>query len=173
VISAGSGVLFRMARGGEMELLAQLSEADLARVAVGSRATIRPVGAARDYAGQIWQVSPVIDPQSRQGTARIALSYAPGLRPGGFAQVQIIAGSAQAPLLPESAVQNDAEGAYVFIVGADNKVERRAVTVGTINDRGIPIIAGLTGTERIVATAGAFLNVGQVITPVNAAREQR
>jgi HlyD family secretion protein len=173
VIGAGSGVLFRIARGGEMELQAQLSEADLARVAVGSRATVRPVGATRDYNGQIWQLSPTIDPQSRQGTARIALAYAPGIRPGGFAEAQITSGAEQAPLLPESAVLNDDQGNYVYIVGADNKVERRAVTVGTINDRGIPIIAGLTGTERIVMTAGAFLNVGDRIQPVNAPRTAR
>jgi RND family efflux transporter MFP subunit len=166
VIGAGSGVLFRMARGGEMELQAQLSEADLARVSVGSRATVRPVGAARDFDGQIWQISPVIDPQSRQGTARIALAYAPALRPGGFAEARIVAGSAQVPLLPESAVMNDEQGPYVLIVGQDNKIERRGVTPGDINDRGIPIVGGLTGTERVVLTAGAFLNVGDVITPV-------
>ena len=34
------------------------------------------------FTGQVWQVSPTISEQDRQGTARIALSYAPGLRPG-------------------------------------------------------------------------------------------
>ena len=43
IVSAGSGVLFRMAKGGEMEMMAQLAEADLARVRVGTRATISPV----------------------------------------------------------------------------------------------------------------------------------
>jgi HlyD family secretion protein len=166
VVSAGSGVLFRMARGGEMELLAQLSEADLARVNIGSRATVRPVGGTSDFVGQIWQIAPVIDPQSRQGTARIALAYASGLRPGGFAEARIIAGSAQAPLLPESAVQSDDRGSFVYIVGADNKVERRDITVGAVNNEGVPVVTGLIGTERIIRNAGAFLNVGDVITPV-------
>lgn len=173
VIGAGSGVLFRMARGGEMELLAQLSEADLARMNVGARATVRPVGGTRDYTGQIWQISPVIDAQTRQGTARIALAYAAGIRPGGFAEARIIAGSAQAPLLPESAVLSDERGNYVYIVGAEDKVERRDVTVGMINDRGVPVIAGLTGTERIVLSAGAFLNPGERISPVNAPAAER
>lgn len=169
IVSAGSGILFRIARGGEMELMAQMGEADLTRITVGSRATVRPVGAGRDFIGQIWQISPVIDAQSRQGMARISLAYAPGLRPGGFAEARIVAGSAQAPLLPESAVQNDEQGNYVYIIGADNKVERRAVTVGTVTSTGMPIIAGLTGTERVVLNAGAFLNAGDVVQPVTQA----
>ena len=173
VVGAGSGVLFRMARGGEMELLARLSEADLARVRVGARAAVRPVGGDRDFTGQIWQIAPVIDAQTRQGTARIALPYAAGIRPGGFAEARIVAGAAQAPLLPESAVLSDERGNYVYIVGADNKVERRDVTVGAVNDQGAPVIAGLTGTERVVLSAGAFLNPGERIDPVNAPAADR
>lgn len=169
IVSAGSGVLFRIARGGEMELQAQVSEGDLAVLAAGARAEVTPVGATRTFTGQIWQVSPVVDPQSRQGTARIALAYASGLRPGGFAEARIIAGSSQAPLLPESAVLNDDDGSYVFVVDADNKAQRRTVTVGQVTNAGVSILAGLTGTERIVVSAGAFLNVGDVVRPVVAA----
>ena len=166
VVGAGSGVLFRIARGGEMELLAQVGEADMASLGVGARATVTPVGAARSFDGQIWQNSPTIDAQSRQGTARIALAYAPGLRPGGFAEAKIVAGSAQAPLLPESAVLHDAQGSYVYIVGPNNKIVRRAVTPGSVNERGIPILSGLTGQERVVVSAGAFLNPDDAISPV-------
>ncbi len=166
VVSAGSGVLFRMARGGEMELLAAVGEGDLRQISSGARVDVTPVGSERSYRGQIWQIAPVINPQTRQGTARIALSYAPGLRPGGFAEARIIAGAVQAPLLPESAVLNDAEGSYVYVVGGDNKVVRRAVTVGRIDDRGVPIVGGLDGTERIVVSAGGFLNPGDLVAPV-------
>ncbi len=168
IVSAGSGILFRMARGGEMELLAQLSEADLARLNVGSRATVRPVGGASDFNGEVWQIAPTIDAQTRQGTARIALGYAAGIRPGGFAEARIVAGGAQVPLLPEAAVQNDERGAFVYIVGTDNKVARRAVTIGSVTNDGMPIVAGLTGTERVVLNAGAFLNEGDLVEPVAA-----
>lgn len=161
VVGAGSGVLFRMARGGEMEMLAQLSEADLASIPVGTRATVRPVGSDQSFAGQVWQVAPVIDPTTRQGTARIALSYSPALRPGGFAAAELTAGQATLPLLPESAVQSDAKGNYVMVVGADAKVARRDVKVGSVSDRGLAIASGLDGTERVVLSAGAFLTPGE------------
>ncbi len=170
VVSGASGVLFRIARGGEMELLAQVGEGDLALLSTGTRAEVTPVGAARGFFGQIWQMAPVVDPQTRQGTARIALAYAAGLRPGGFAEARIVAGSQLAPLLPESAVLNDAQGSYVLIVDGDNKAQRRAVTVGAVNNDGVPIVSGLTGQERVVISAGAFLEPGQRVTPVVARR---
>ena len=166
IVSSGSGVLFRMARGGEMEMMAQLAEADLARIPVGTRATVTPVGAAQGIAGQVWQKSPVIDPQTRQGMVRIAIPYSAELRPGGFADAQLIAGSAEAPLLPESAVQSGPEGSFVLVVGKDNKVERRAVKVGSVSDAGVAIASGLTGNERVIVLAGAFLNVGDKVKPV-------
>ena len=166
IVSSGSGVLFRMARGGEMEMMAQLAEADLARIPVGTRATVTPVGAVKGITGQVWQKSPVIDPQTRQGMVRIAIPYSAELRPGGFADAQLIAGSAEAPLLPESAVQSNTEGSFVLVVGKDNKVERRAVKVGSVSDAGVAIASGLTGNERVIVLAGAFLNVGDKVKPV-------
>jgi multidrug efflux pump subunit AcrA (membrane-fusion protein) len=73
-----------------------------------------------------------------------------------------------APLLPESAIQSDSQGNYVYVIGADNKVVRRNVTVGDTNDRGVAIAAGLSGNEHVVLTAGAFLNPGQRVRPERA-----
>ena len=165
VVTAGSGTLFRIAKGGEMEMLAQMSEADLARVRVGNPATVTPVGSSDKFEGHVWQVAPVVDPQTRQGIARIALSFNKAIRPGGFASASIISGAGQAPLLPESAVQSDPKGNYVFIVNASNQVERRDVTVGQVSDQGVAITGGLSGREKIVASAGAFLSPGQKVKP--------
>jgi RND family efflux transporter MFP subunit len=165
IVSAGSGTLFRVAQGGQMELRAQLAEADLQRIPVGARAEVTPVGMDRVFSGEVWQVSPVIDPQTRQGVARIALSFDRALRPGGFASARIMAGGAVAPLLPQSAIQSDAKGNYVYILNAKDEAERRAVTTGEVSDAGVAIASGLEGTERVVLTAGAFLNPGQKVKP--------
>ena len=165
VVGAGSGVLFRLARDGEMELKAQLAEGDLARMNIGYPAKVTPVGTGVSFTGHIWQLSPVIDPQARQGVARIALAYDKALRPGGFATAEIASGSVDAPLLPESAVQSDEKGNFVLIVDKGNKVERRDVKVGSVTNAGIPVIGGLSGGERVVLTAGAFLNPGETVVP--------
>ena len=172
VVSAGSGALFRIAAGGEMEIMAMLAQDDLTRVTVGAIAQVTPVGSSQSYQGTVWQVSPIIDPQTRQGAARVAVPYNRDLRPGGFAQAQIHAGSTLAPLLPESAVQSDDHGNFVYIVDANNTVVRRPVTIGEVTDRGVSIAQGLAGNERVVLAAGAFVNPGQRVRPELVRRTQ-
>ena len=129
------------------------------------RSTVTPVGSTQTYQGSVWQVSPIIDPQTRQGVARIAVPYNRELRPGGFASAEIRAGSTTAPLLPESAVQSDQRGNFVYIVDNQNKVVRRDVRIGEVSDRGMAIVSGLNGNERVVLSAGAFLSPGQQVRP--------
>lgn len=168
VVSAGSGALFSVAKDGQFELLAQVSETDLSKLSVGSTAQLTPVGTDQTFTCQIWQLAPIIQEQTRQGTARCALPYAPGLRPGGFASATINSGAIVAPLLPESAILNDDQGAYVYIVvksGKADKVERRAVKTGLVTENGIAVVEGLNGTERVVARAGQFLSPGDQVRP--------
>lgn len=165
VVGPGNGALFRVAKDGEIEIRAQLAEQDLARLKVGDTAQVTPIGGQRAFSGTIWQISPVIDAQTRQGTVRIQLRYDPALRPGGFATAAIRVGSVKAPRLPESAVLHDDKGSYVFIVGPDNKVVRRTVKTGDVSDAGVVVLSGLEGNEKVVLSAGAFLNPGDKVTP--------
>jgi HlyD family secretion protein len=164
-VSAGSGILFRIAKDGQLELQAKLSEDDLAQVDVGIAATVTPVGTDRVFSGNIWQISPMIDAQSRQGMARVALPFDKALRPGGFAAVEIKSGVMTAPVLPESAVQTGPNGSFVYVVGKDNKVKQRPVKVGPVTANGLIIEEGLAGTERVVVYAGGFLNPDETINP--------
>ena len=165
IVSGGSGGLFRLAKGGEMEMRAALSQQDLALVRTGMAASVKPIGTDRSFSGTIWQVSPVINPQSRQGEVRISIPYDSSIRPGGFAEARILAGSTTAPLLPQSAVLSDSKGNYVYVVNARNMIERRPIVVGEVGERGIGILSGLSGQERVVESAGAFLNPGQKVAP--------
>jgi len=165
VVSPGSGALFRLAKGGEMEMKAQLSQQDLPFVKAGMPASVTPIGSDRSFSGSVWQVSPVIDPTSRQGEVRIAVPYDPAIRPGGFAEAKISAGATTAPLLPQSAVLSDEKGNYVYIINGKNEVERREVKIGTVDDQGVTIAQGLTGQESVVLSAGPFLNPGQKVSP--------
>ncbi len=165
IVSPGSGALFRLAEGGAMEMQAQLAQQDLAYVHVGMPAEVTPVGSQTSIAGTVWQVAPVIDPQSRLGEVRISVPYAPSVKPGGFAEAQITAGSTTAPMLPQSAVLSDDKGNYVYVVNGKNEVERRAIKIGTVDNNGVTIVEGLSGNEPVVLSAGPFLNPGQKVNP--------
>ena len=165
VVGPGSPALFRLAEGGQMEMRAQLAQQDLALVHVGIPASVTPVGSTRSFPGQVWQVAPVIDPVSRLGDVRISVPYDPSMRPGGFAEAKITAGTTTAPMLPQSAVLSDDKGNYVYIINARNEVERRDIQIGSVNDNGVTIAAGLSGNEAVVLSAGPFLAPGQKVKP--------
>lgn len=148
-----------------MEMRAQLAQQDLANVHVGMPAQVTPIGSNNSVTGTVWQVAPVIDPQSRLGEVRIAVPYTPAMRPGGYAQASITAGTTTAPLLPQSAVLSDEQGNYVYIVNGKNQIERRNIKIGTVNEQGVTIASGLSGNESVVLSAGPFLNPGQTVKP--------
>lgn len=166
VVSPASGALFRIAAGGQMELRAEVAEQDLAALAVGEPVAVTPAGATAPVTGSIWLLEPVIDPERRLGTARIALPSDPSVRAGGFAVADIEAGRALRPVLPQSAVLADQTGSYVYVVDAEDRVVRRAVRIASISQAGVAIGEGLSGNERVIVSAGAFVRPGEKVTPV-------
>jgi RND family efflux transporter MFP subunit len=165
VVGAGSPALFRIAEGGAMEMRAQMSQQDLASVRTGMPVAVTPVGSTQPLTGSVWQVAPVIDPQTRLGEVRIAIPYSAAIRPGGFAEARISSGTTTAPLLPQSAVLSDQRGNYVYVVNGKNEIVRRDIQIGSVDDSGATVIAGLSGQETVVLSAGPFLNPGQKVSP--------
>ncbi len=160
----GAAPLFRLAKGGEIEMRGQVAEQDMPRLKVGQQAIVRLEGVAQPFTGRVWQIGAVIDTVTRQGSVRISLPAADqNLRPGAFARADIQAGATMGVLLPQTAVLSDEQGNYALIVGADDKIERRGVTVAGAHSEGLLVSSGLTGNERVVAIAGAFLRTGEAV----------
>jgi RND family efflux transporter MFP subunit len=170
--SPGGEPLFRLARDGEMEMRGQVAERDLAALSVKQAAQVYLTGIDKPFAGQVRLLGAIIDPQTRLGEIRITLAPDAKIRPGAFARAEVVIGAAQRPILPQTAVLADSEGTYVFIVNNESKAERRAVRVGSTVPEGLVISEGLTGTERIISTAGAFLRAGEKVKVAMTGPEQ-
>ena len=164
-VSGGSGALFTVARGGEMEMMAQLSESQMAKLSKGVQASVTPAGSEASYNGQVWQLSPTVDQRTRLGAARIALPFSPDLRPGGFATAKIDSGTIEAIVLPESAVLADEDGSFVYVIDEENKAIRTPVTIGIATAQGVAITDGISGDEMVVLQSGGFLNPGETVSP--------
>ena len=161
--SPGGEPLFRLARDGEMEMRGQVAERDLAALSVKQSAQIYLTGIDEPFAGRVRLLGAIIDPQTRLGEIRISLAPDAKIRPGAFARAEVTVGAAQRPILPQTAVLSDAQGTYVLVVNSENKAERRAVRVSSTVPEGLVISQGLTGNERVIATAGAFLRAGEQV----------
>ncbi len=161
----GSEVLFRLSQGGEVELRGEVAEQDLPLLTLGQLVNAHLTGVAQVFPGHVRLLGAVIDPKTRLGSVRIALNSDPNLRPGAFARAEVTISNAARAVLPQTAVLTDDRGSYVLIVNAQNKIERRPVRVSGIVANGVTIADGLTGAETVVTTAGAFLQVGEVVRP--------
>jgi HlyD family secretion protein len=158
--------MFRLSKGGEVEMRGQVAEQDLPLLKVGQEVNVKLTGTAAIYPGKIRLLGAIIDPATRLGMARVALTPDPNLRPGAFARADVTVSNAQRTVLPQTAILSDDRGSYVLVVNAQNKVERRAVRVSGMIQSGVTIAEGVAGRDKVVATAGAFLQEGDVVKPV-------
>ncbi|HEV7612936.1 MAG TPA: efflux RND transporter periplasmic adaptor subunit [Steroidobacteraceae bacterium] len=165
--TSGGEALFRLSEGGEVELRGQVAEQDLPLLKVGQLVNVRLTGTTRVYPGRVRLLGAVIDPQTRLGMARVELTPDPNLRPGAFARADVTVSNAERAVLPQTAVLTDEKGSYVLIVNAQHKIERRAVHVTGMVQNGVTIADGISGKDQVVATAGAFLQEGELVNPVS------
>lgn len=162
-VTPGGDPLFRLARGGEVEMAGQVAEQDLPRLAVGQAAEVTLSGIDRPFPGKVRLLGAVIDPTTRLGDVRVSLTPDPNLRPGAFARAEVVVNRAERPVLPETAVLSDANGSYVYVVDAAQRAVRRRVELAGTESTGIAIASGLEPGERVVTTAGAYLRDGQSV----------
>jgi len=163
IANPGGEALFRIESGGEVEMRGQIAEQDLAQVRTGQPATVYLTGVERPFSGEVRLLGAIIDPLTRLGDIRIRLHPDPALRPGAFARAVVAVDKALRPVLPQTAVMADSKGSYVLIVNEAGKVERHAVRVSGTTETGVIVADGLTGSERVVATAGGFLRDGETV----------
>jgi HlyD family secretion protein len=164
IAASGGPALFDLEDSGQVEMIGQVAEQDMADLRVGQSAAVYLIGNPQAFAGKIWLLGAVIDPQSRLGEVRIALTPNPALRPGAFARSLVTLARAQRPVLPQTAVMADNDGSYVYVVDRDGQVQRRPVSVGSVIPDGVVITAGLSGQERVVSVDGGFLHSGEKVT---------
>jgi HlyD family secretion protein len=164
IATPGGTALFRLAKSGEMEMRGQVAEQEMPSLRVGQPAVIHLTGIDKPFHGRVRLLGAIIDPQTRLGEIRVALDSDPDLRPGAFARGDVVVGRGQRPVLPQTAVLSDEQGAFVYIVDANHEIERRAVQVTDTTAAGVVIGRGLTGAEQVVMTAAAFLRPGERVT---------
>ena len=152
--------LYRIADLGMVWVQAQIFEQDLPFVRVGQEALVTlSYLPDREFRGRVAFVYPTVDEKTRTVHVRMEF-HNPGyyLKPGMFATVALTAElTAQALLVPDSAVLRSGGEDTVFVARDHGHFEPRTVTLGPRdeNDR-YQILSGLREGERVV-TSGQFM----------------
>lgn len=107
-----------------------------------------------------------VDPAT--GTIRLKATFPnPNLTlwPGGFVNVRLLVRTdPQVVTIPPAAVQRGPQGAYVYVVGPDDKASRRVVALGHEDERVAVVTDGLKTGETVVTDGASRLTEGAKVT---------
>jgi HlyD family secretion protein len=161
--SATGGPLFVIANSGQVELEAEVPQAQLFRLKVGAAATVSVGIDIPPLEGHVRLVAPSIAGQTRLGRVRIALPTGLDLPIGAFAKADIDAAVNEGVFLPSSAVVDAIDGSAVQII-EHNKVELKTVQTGVRIGGVVEIRSGITAGDVVVLRAASFLSAGDAVS---------
>jgi membrane fusion protein (multidrug efflux system) len=89
------------------------------------------------------------------------------LLPGMFVTIRLTLGTLHgAFLVPQSAIQRDNDGAYVYVVGADDKIVEKRVSLGDQHGADWIVLGGVDAGARVVVSGIQKAKAGEKVKPV-------
>ena len=156
--------MFRIIRDDQVELQAQVPEAALSSIRVGDKAQVQlPSGAMVD--GVVRFIEPGVDAQTKLGKVRLQLPVRADLRPGGFGRAVFSGVNRNVPVVPETAIRYDADGASVMVVDASNKVAQVPVKTGDHGGGYVELLQGPPVGATVLRASASFVLPGDIIRP--------
>ena len=137
-------------------VIADIYEADVSSVRLGSRATLKVEGVAEPLAADVSFLYPTIDERTRTRKVRFELAnVSAAVMPGAFVTVELELAQQRGLAVPESAVIRTGARSIVFVVHGTHAEPREVKLAGRIGDY-YRVDSGITAGER-VATGAQFL----------------
>lgn len=157
-IAEAGQILFRIGVPKPLQVVAEVNEEDIPRVALGQTALFRTDAFPdRSLQGKVSEITPMGDVMAKTFRVKIALPDDTPLKPGMSVEANIISRQkANALLVPADALRGDA----VYVIDG-TRVHRRPVTVGIRGTRTVEILSGLADGEQVASPATADLSDGK------------
>lgn len=86
--------------------------------------------------------------------------------PGAYAKVLVYFGQQRvSTMVPRAVVMRDQQGEYVYVLRADNKVQRQNISIGQPYSQLVEVTKGLKADDQVVINGFVALSVGQTVVP--------
>ena len=167
-VAAGT-VLFRIVDATQVQVAGQVPEADLARARGARAAELEVAGlASRVPAGRFSSLGRVLDPATRTVPVTFALDNRTlGLALGQAVFLHLLLDETAAlPVVPVSALVDDAGRPIVFVQREGEAFERRPVTVGARSGDLVQVTSGVKAGDRVVTTGAYLVRLASLSTQV-------
>jgi multidrug efflux pump subunit AcrA (membrane-fusion protein) len=165
-ITSSQTPLFEIIEDNRLELQLKVPENQLKTLRIGQSVTIYSDSDNRiQLEGEIREIYPTVDANSRQALIKVSLPGDTSLKPGMFLEGAIITKTATSKTIPMEAVLPQADGtSLVYVLQADNTVRSQRVKIGEIMaDRRVEILEGLNPGDQVIVKGGAYLKDGDAV----------
>ena len=150
-----------------VKLLVPISETDYTRVKRGQKVSLTADALpGKTYTGTIVRLYPTMDAVSHTFNAEVRVANTNReLRPGMYARVTVDYGANDSIVVPDAAVlkQQGSGQRTVFVLGADNTVSIKVVTVGRHFGSEYEILSGLEEGEQVLTGGHSNLRSGDKV----------
>lgn len=182
-VTSGSQALFSVIRDSLLELDVEIPETQLPAVQVGNTVAISSDADPQlRLQGQVREISPLIDPQTRQAVVTVSLPDSLKLRSGMFLKATLTTDTVSGLTVPAAAVLPQSDGgSVVYRLVDDGQVEAQRVEIGQLLDAGEPtisgagglamsaqveIVQGLQSGDRVVVEGASYMKDGSLVEVV-------
>jgi HlyD family secretion protein len=166
-VGAASSVVMTIVDNSRVFVRGEVSETSISQVIPGQAVTVTvDAYPGRKFIGKVSEVLPSSNPANRMFSVKIQIPNPNGeLKDGLFARADIVTEQKQAAvILSRRALSEDGDKAIAFVVGNDNKVKRRTLTLGlTANDK-VEVLQGVTPGEAVVISGADNLHDGSAVS---------
>lgn len=156
-IAEAGQILFRIGVPKPLQVVAEVNEEDIPRVALGQTVLFRTDAFPdRRLDGKVREITPMGDVNAKTYRIKVALPDDTPLKPGMSVEANIITREKpDALLIPTDALQGEA----VFVIDG-SRVRKRAIKVGIKGTRMSEVLSGLSDNERVASPAATGLTDG-------------
>jgi RND family efflux transporter MFP subunit len=169
LINAGSAVeqpLFTVSQIDKLRVYVQVPQSYVAQIHAGMTAKlIAPERPQDDFTAVVVGDAQAISTQTGSLLVQMLIdNKAHKLKAGGYVQATLqLPGAARVARIPASALINDEHGVHVALLGPDNKVIMRPVTIGRDMGQTIDISAGVQPGDQVIDSPPENLVAGDTV----------
>jgi len=165
--NAGSAPVVKIADMSMLRLRLPVPESLAGLVHTGDTAAIYVEALNITFVGKIARSTDALDPATRTMQVEVDVPNAKGqLTPGMYAEVSVnIKRSGDALVVPVNAVDHSGATPVISVVNAQNKVERRNVSLGIATANQAEILSGLREGELVIVANQSSYLPGELVTP--------
>jgi Cu(I)/Ag(I) efflux system membrane fusion protein len=145
---------------GQVWVLADAYETDLARVKVGTPATLTlQAFPDREFPGKVVFIDPILDPKTRTAKVRLAFPNPTGeLKPEMFGEVTLRTPARRGLSIPTDAIIDSGTRKVVFVALGQGKFRPREVKIGSSDGERSEVLEGLSAGDQVVTRANFLVD---------------